>query len=163
MVDLASDFLDRNTPVFRDDVCFFISQSGTSLCVDQCGTCVLMCSSVKAFQHSTYKRLKIFVFEFLLNLHLKGFHVLFFLFRQLLVDNEVVTFCHIYICSIFSPELVVYLYPCLLGFYSINPSLLSSSLTSSFCIVMRCSILYCWWSDSTKNVFLLVCYRIQII
>merc|ERR1711881_767117 len=28
MVDLASDFLDRNTPVFRDDVCFFISQSG---------------------------------------------------------------------------------------------------------------------------------------
>merc|ERR1711971_36084 len=28
MMDLASDFLDRNTPVFRDDVCFFISQSG---------------------------------------------------------------------------------------------------------------------------------------
>lgn len=28
MVDLASDFLDRNTPVFRDDVCFYISQSG---------------------------------------------------------------------------------------------------------------------------------------
>jgi len=28
MVDLASDFLDRSTPVFRDDVCFFISQSG---------------------------------------------------------------------------------------------------------------------------------------
>ncbi|KFR12319.1 Glutamine--fructose-6-phosphate aminotransferase [isomerizing] 1, partial [Opisthocomus hoazin] len=28
MVELASDFLDRNTPVFRDDVCFFISQSG---------------------------------------------------------------------------------------------------------------------------------------
>ncbi|XP_047738656.1 glutamine--fructose-6-phosphate aminotransferase [isomerizing] 1 [Hyalella azteca] len=26
--DLASDFLDRNTPIFRDDVCFFISQSG---------------------------------------------------------------------------------------------------------------------------------------
>uniref|UniRef100_A0A671WMJ2 glutamine--fructose-6-phosphate transaminase (isomerizing) n=1 Tax=Sparus aurata TaxID=8175 RepID=A0A671WMJ2_SPAAU len=25
MVELASDFLDRNTPVFRDDVCFFIS------------------------------------------------------------------------------------------------------------------------------------------
>uniref|UniRef100_A0A0A9ZB19 glutamine--fructose-6-phosphate transaminase (isomerizing) n=1 Tax=Lygus hesperus TaxID=30085 RepID=A0A0A9ZB19_LYGHE len=24
MVELASDFLDRNTPVFRDDVCFFI-------------------------------------------------------------------------------------------------------------------------------------------
>lgn len=28
MVDLASDFLDRNTPIFRDDVCFFVSQSG---------------------------------------------------------------------------------------------------------------------------------------
>ncbi|KAK2717709.1 glutamine--fructose-6-phosphate aminotransferase [isomerizing] 2-like isoform X4 [Artemia franciscana] len=28
MVDLASDFLDRSTPVFRDDVCFFMSQSG---------------------------------------------------------------------------------------------------------------------------------------
>lgn len=31
MVELASDFLDRNTPVFRDDVCFFISQSGKLL------------------------------------------------------------------------------------------------------------------------------------
>lgn len=28
MVELASDFLDRGTPIFRDDVCFFISQSG---------------------------------------------------------------------------------------------------------------------------------------
>lgn len=28
MVELASDFLDRITPVFRDDVCFFTSQSG---------------------------------------------------------------------------------------------------------------------------------------
>merc|ERR1719312_1776648 len=28
MVDLASDFLDRSCPIFRDDVCFFISQSG---------------------------------------------------------------------------------------------------------------------------------------
>ena len=28
MVDQASDFLDRETPVFRDDVCFFLSQSG---------------------------------------------------------------------------------------------------------------------------------------
>ncbi|TRY61408.1 hypothetical protein TCAL_01756 [Tigriopus californicus] len=28
MVELASDFLDRYTPIFRDDVCFFISQSG---------------------------------------------------------------------------------------------------------------------------------------
>merc|ERR1712106_25814 len=28
MIDLASDFLDRSAPIFRDDVCFFISQSG---------------------------------------------------------------------------------------------------------------------------------------
>lgn len=28
MVELASDFLDRLCPIFRDDVCFFISQSG---------------------------------------------------------------------------------------------------------------------------------------
>ncbi|CAO4365441.1 unnamed protein product [Caenorhabditis nigoni] len=28
VVELASDFLDRETPIFRDDVCLFISQSG---------------------------------------------------------------------------------------------------------------------------------------
>jgi glucosamine--fructose-6-phosphate aminotransferase (isomerizing) len=28
ITELASDFLDRNTPIFRDDVCFFVSQSG---------------------------------------------------------------------------------------------------------------------------------------
>lgn len=28
IVDIASDFLDRSPPIFRDDVCFFISQSG---------------------------------------------------------------------------------------------------------------------------------------
>jgi glutamine---fructose-6-phosphate transaminase (isomerizing) len=27
-VELASDFLDRRTPVFRDDVAIFVSQSG---------------------------------------------------------------------------------------------------------------------------------------
>lgn len=27
-LELASDFLDRKTPVFRDDICVFISQSG---------------------------------------------------------------------------------------------------------------------------------------
>lgn len=27
-VELASDFLDRQTPIFRDDTCFFVSQSG---------------------------------------------------------------------------------------------------------------------------------------
>lgn len=28
VVELASDFLDRETPIFRDDVCLFVSQSG---------------------------------------------------------------------------------------------------------------------------------------
>lgn len=28
MVELASDFLDNERPIYRDDVCFFISQSG---------------------------------------------------------------------------------------------------------------------------------------
>jgi glucosamine--fructose-6-phosphate aminotransferase (isomerizing) len=28
IVDVASDFIDRECPIFRDDVCFFISQSG---------------------------------------------------------------------------------------------------------------------------------------
>lgn len=28
IIDIASDFLDRSCPIFRDDVCFFISQSG---------------------------------------------------------------------------------------------------------------------------------------
>ncbi|ORZ12261.1 hypothetical protein BCR42DRAFT_420317 [Absidia repens] len=27
-IDIASDFLDRRTPIFRDDVCVFVSQSG---------------------------------------------------------------------------------------------------------------------------------------
>lgn len=27
-IELASDFLDRKTPIFRDDVCIFVSQSG---------------------------------------------------------------------------------------------------------------------------------------
>ena len=31
MVELSSDFLDRSTPIFRDDVAFFVSQSGESL------------------------------------------------------------------------------------------------------------------------------------
>ena len=31
MLDLASDFLDRNTPIFTDDACFFISQSGETV------------------------------------------------------------------------------------------------------------------------------------
>ncbi|OAF69412.1 hypothetical protein A3Q56_02834 [Intoshia linei] len=39
-VELASDFHDRETPIFRDDVCFFISQSGetadTLMALDYC-------------------------------------------------------------------------------------------------------------------------------
>ncbi|RKO97441.1 hypothetical protein CXG81DRAFT_26991 [Caulochytrium protostelioides] len=30
-VELASDFLDRRTPIFRDDVCVFVSQSGETI------------------------------------------------------------------------------------------------------------------------------------
>ena len=30
MTELSSDFMDREVPVFRDDVCIFISQSGIS-------------------------------------------------------------------------------------------------------------------------------------
>ena len=29
-VECASDFLDRKTPIFRDDVCIFVSQSGST-------------------------------------------------------------------------------------------------------------------------------------
>ena len=38
VIELSSDFLDRRTPIFRDDVCFFISQSG-----EYCGTCWSVC------------------------------------------------------------------------------------------------------------------------
>ena len=34
MVELSSDFLDRNTPIFRDDVAFFISQSGIQVFIN---------------------------------------------------------------------------------------------------------------------------------
>lgn len=40
--ELASDFLDRKTPIFRDDVCIFVSQSGetadTLLALRYCNT-----------------------------------------------------------------------------------------------------------------------------
>jgi len=39
-VELASDFLDREVPIFRDDVCIFISQSGeTSTVLNACQYC----------------------------------------------------------------------------------------------------------------------------
>ncbi|KIJ47549.1 hypothetical protein M422DRAFT_248981 [Sphaerobolus stellatus SS14] len=44
-VELASDFLDRKTPIFRDDVCVFVSQSGetvdTILALRYCLECAL--------------------------------------------------------------------------------------------------------------------------
>ena len=30
-IELASDFLDCQTPIYRDDVCFFVSQSGETI------------------------------------------------------------------------------------------------------------------------------------
>lgn len=46
--ELASDFLDRKSPIFRDDVCFFVSQSGETAetlialryCLDRGALCV---------------------------------------------------------------------------------------------------------------------------
>lgn len=46
--ELASDFLDRKVPIFRDDVCFFVSQSGETAetlialryCVEKGALCV---------------------------------------------------------------------------------------------------------------------------
>lgn len=42
VVELASDFLDRSTPIFRDDVCFFISQSGKYLFPPECIHCIYL-------------------------------------------------------------------------------------------------------------------------
>jgi len=47
-IELASDFLDRKTPIFRDDVCVFVSQSGETAdtilamryCLDRGALCV---------------------------------------------------------------------------------------------------------------------------
>jgi glucosamine--fructose-6-phosphate aminotransferase (isomerizing) len=53
-VELASDFLDRKTPIFRDDTCFFISQSGETAdtlkaleyCVQRGALCVGITNTV---------------------------------------------------------------------------------------------------------------------
>jgi glutamine---fructose-6-phosphate transaminase (isomerizing) len=53
-VELASDFLDRKTPIFRDDVCVFVSQSGETAdtilalryCVDRGALCVGVVNTV---------------------------------------------------------------------------------------------------------------------
>lgn len=40
-IELASDFLDREVPIFRNDVCIFLSQSGqTSSVVEACKYCI---------------------------------------------------------------------------------------------------------------------------
>lgn len=47
-VELANDFMDRKTPIFRDDVCFFVTQSGETAetlaalryCLDRGALCV---------------------------------------------------------------------------------------------------------------------------
>ncbi|TFK46829.1 isomerising glucosamine-fructose-6-phosphate aminotransferase [Heliocybe sulcata] len=53
-VELASDFLDRKTPIFRDDVCVFVSQSGETAdtilalryCMDRGALCVGVVNTV---------------------------------------------------------------------------------------------------------------------
>jgi glucosamine--fructose-6-phosphate aminotransferase (isomerizing) len=53
-VELASDFLDRKTPIFRDDVCVFLSQSGETAdtilalryCMDRGALCVGVVNTV---------------------------------------------------------------------------------------------------------------------
>jgi len=53
-VELASDFLDRKTPIFRDDVCIFLSQSGETAdtilalryCMERGALCIGVVNSV---------------------------------------------------------------------------------------------------------------------
>jgi glucosamine--fructose-6-phosphate aminotransferase (isomerizing) len=53
-VELASDFLDRKTPIFRDDICVFVSQSGETAdtiltmryCLDRGALCVGVVNTV---------------------------------------------------------------------------------------------------------------------
>lgn len=65
MVELASDFLDRNTPVFRDDVCFFISQSGKG-CTARFAPAHFLLSSLCTLPHATLSAVSS---EFSLPLH----------------------------------------------------------------------------------------------
>jgi glucosamine--fructose-6-phosphate aminotransferase (isomerizing) len=52
--ELASDFLDRKTPIFRDDVCVFVSQSGETAdtilamryCIERGALCVGVTNTV---------------------------------------------------------------------------------------------------------------------
>ncbi|KAI0322863.1 hypothetical protein OF83DRAFT_1167158 [Amylostereum chailletii] len=59
-VELASDFLDRKTPIFRDDVCVFVSQSGetadTILAMRYCQERGALCIGVVNTVGSTISR-----------------------------------------------------------------------------------------------------------
>lgn len=59
-VELASDFLDRRTPVFRNDVCIFVSQSGetadTILALRYCNSRGALCIGVTNTVESTISR-----------------------------------------------------------------------------------------------------------
>ncbi|KAJ3534458.1 hypothetical protein NMY22_g6915 [Coprinellus aureogranulatus] len=59
-VELASDFLDRKTPIFRDDVCIFVSQSGetadTILALRYCNERGALCVGVVNTVGSTISR-----------------------------------------------------------------------------------------------------------
>jgi glucosamine--fructose-6-phosphate aminotransferase (isomerizing) len=59
-VELASDFLDRQTPIFRDDTCFFISQSGetadTLQALQYCKTKGALCVGITNTVGSTIAR-----------------------------------------------------------------------------------------------------------
>ena len=57
MVELSSDFLDRSTPIFRDDVAFFISQSGKStLCAVALSVCMEVMQWQKDVLHQQFER-----------------------------------------------------------------------------------------------------------
>eukprot|EP00917_Polyrhabdina_sp_WS-2016_P029506 GHVP01062900.1.p1 GENE.GHVP01062900.1~~GHVP01062900.1.p1 ORF type:complete len:674 (+),score=118.13 GHVP01062900.1:1742-3763(+) len=59
-VELASDFLDRKPPIFRDDVCVFLSQSGetadTILALQYCKTKGSLCVGITNTVGSTMSR-----------------------------------------------------------------------------------------------------------
>ncbi|WFD19602.1 glutamine--fructose-6-phosphate transaminase (isomerizing) [Malassezia caprae] len=59
-IELASDFLDRNSPIFRDDVCVFVSQSGetadTILALRYCNGRGALCVGIVNTVGSTISR-----------------------------------------------------------------------------------------------------------
>lgn len=59
-IEIASDFMDRKSPVFRDDTCFFVSQSGetadTLLVLDYCKKKGSLCVGITNTVGSTLAR-----------------------------------------------------------------------------------------------------------